>query len=90
MKQVSRITLLAILLSFSSAFADGDKAQAPAEITELQVRQAISLLIEAGVLKVDGSKVLVDNPSILDELTRQGRVDMYHASPGSICAKNEE
>lgn len=87
MKNVKSLALVAVLLFIVPAFAEDNQTPDSKIITELQVKQAISLLIKAGVLDVDGNELVVKRPAILEELERQGHVGSGHATPSSICAK---
>lgn len=88
MKNTKSLALAAVLLFMVPAFAEENKEQDSKIITELQVKQAIILLIKAGVLDVDGNELVVKRPSILDELEQRGHVGSGHATPSSICAKD--
>lgn len=88
MRTVKSLALVAVLLFMAPAFAEENKEQDSKIITELQVKQAISLLIKVGVLDVDGNELVVKRPSILEELEQRGHVESGHATPSSICAKD--
>ncbi len=88
MNNVKSLVLVVALLFMAPAFAEETTAQDSKIITELQVRQAISLLIKAGVLDVDGNELVLKRPTILEELERQGHVGSGQATPSSICAKD--
>ena len=89
MKNMKSLTLIAVLLFMNPVFAQESGTQESKVITEFKVKQAISLLIKAGVLAVENSELVVKMPSILDQLNQQGHVDTGHASPNAICAKGE-
>lgn len=89
MKNTKALVMVTILLFMTSAFAEETTAPDSKIITELQVRQAISLLIKAGILDVDGNELVVKRPSILEELERQGHVGSGHATPNAICFKEQ-
>ena len=89
MKNTKSLVMVTILLFMAPAFAEETTAPDSKVITELQVRQAISLLIKAGILDIDGNELVVKRPSILEELEQQGRVGSGHATPSSICAKDK-
>lgn len=88
MKNMKSLALVAVLLFMNPAFAEENKTQDSKMITEFQVKQAISLLIKAGVLAVENSELVVKTPSILEELSQQGHVGSGHAEPNVICAKD--
>ncbi len=89
MKNMKSLTLVAVLLFMNPVFAQESATQESKVITEFHVKQAISLLIKAGVLAVENSELVVKTPSILEQLNQQGHVDTGHASPNAICAKGE-
>lgn len=87
MKNMKSLALVAVLLLMRPALADESKVRAPQVITSLQVSQAISLLIEVGVLNVEDSGLVVKRPSVLQELYEQGHVEHGHAEVNAICLK---
>lgn len=89
MKNMKSMALVAGLLIMNPAFAQENSVQGPHFVSEFQVRQAISLLIKANVLVVKNFELVVKTPSILEQLDQQGHVDTGHASPNSICIKEQ-
>ncbi len=87
MKNTKSLVMVTILLFMAPAFAEETTVPDFKIITELQVRQAISLLIKAGILGVDGNELVVKRPLILEELELQGHVGSGHATPNAICFK---
>ena len=87
MNKMKSVALIAMLLLLNPAFAQENGPMQPVVITEFKVKQAISLLIKAGVLGVENSELVVKMPSILEQLEQQGHVDTGHASPNAICIK---
>ena len=89
MKQLKTITLVMtsmVLIHQAKAEQSMGGAQKP-RITELQVRKAIKLLVEAEILGVENNELVVKRPSILEELEQLGRVESGKASPSAICLK---
>ena len=87
MKNMKMAAFIIVLLSMGQVFAESE-ALHPKAISEVQVKQAISLLIKAGVISDDEAKMVLERPSMLEELDEQGYVDSAHAVASSICAKD--
>lgn len=67
-------------------FAEDTKQQ-DRKLTDHQVKQAINLLLNSGLLNSYENDVLIGRLSILEELKLTGRVQTLSASPSSICFK---
>lgn len=88
MRNTKLLPLMVVLLFMSSVFAEENKNSEAKSITELQIKQAISLLITAGILGVEESELVVKKPSILEQLDQQGRLTSGHAESSTICVKD--
>lgn len=81
--------MIAFLLMASPVFAETCEDQDSKIVTEDQIKKAISLLVKAGILNVENNQLIVKEPSVLDELDRQGYVGSGNATPSAICFKEQ-
>lgn len=59
---------------------------APEEaVTQEDIEDAMSVLIESGVIEIKEGKVILKDPSVLDELRRNGRLSRKKVIRSSIC-----
>lgn len=86
MKRIRILTMVAILFLLNPAFAENEGQQIK-PVTELQVKQAIDVLLRAGVLSLDGTALVLRKPTILQQLYNQGHVSSGKAETDAICAK---
>ena len=89
MKTMKPLLMVAFLLMANPIFAENCEDQETKVITENQIKKAISLLIKAGILDVESNQLVVKDPSVLDELDRQGHVGSGQATPSAICFKEQ-
>lgn len=88
MRNTKSLVIIVVLFMVTPIFAEDTKQQDP-KIAELRVKQAINLLLNAGLLNPYENDVLVGRLSILEELRLTGRVETLSASPSSICFKSK-
>ncbi|MER2513202.1 MAG: hypothetical protein ABTQ25_12445 [Nitrosomonas ureae] len=55
------------------------------QVSEEEVVTALIALIRAGVITVEDGKVVVKEPSVLDQLRENGRATVQKAADDSIC-----
>lgn len=87
MNPFKAIALIVVLATVSPAFGETLSEAKKEVVTEQEVTQALRLLIRAGVLGVKDSELIVKNPSIFDQLERQGHVESGGNQTSAICAK---
>lgn len=87
MNPFKAIALIVVLTTVSPAFGETSNEAATEIVTEQEVRQALRILIRAGVLGVKDSELIVKNPSIFDQLERQGHVESGGNHTSAICIK---
>lgn len=87
MKTMKPLLMVAYLLIANPVFAENCEDQEGKVIMENQIKKAISLLIKASILDVESNQLVVKDPSVLDELERQGHVGSGQATPSAICFK---
>jgi hypothetical protein len=87
MNPFKAIALIVVLTTVSPAFGETSNEAAKEIVTEQEVRQALRILIRAGVLGVKDSELIVKNPSIFDQLERQGHVESGGNHTSAICIK---
>lgn len=89
MKTIKPLLMVAFLLIANPVFAESCDDQDAKIVTEDQIKKAISLLVKAGILEVENNQLVVKEPSVLDELDRQGHVGSGNATPSAICFKEK-
>ncbi|OYZ23508.1 MAG: hypothetical protein B7Y39_04170 [Bdellovibrio sp. 28-41-41] len=86
MRNTKSLAIIVVLFMVIPVFAEDTKLQDP-KLAEFQVKQAINLLLNSGLLNPYENNVLIGRLSILEELRLTGRVQTLSASPSSICFK---
>lgn len=87
MKNIKLIAFVAVSLYVGQVFAQTEATMRPKTVSEVQIKQAISLLLKAGVISLDEAKLVLKRPSMLEELTQQGYVETGYSEPSAICLK---
>lgn len=87
MKNMKMVAFVVVLVSMGQVFAETEAALHPKAISEVQVKQAISLLLKAGVISLDEAKLVWKRPSMLEQLSQQGYVETEYSKASSICLK---
>lgn len=88
MKTKTVIAALAILLSTQSVRAN-EPQDAPATnletLSQDDIATAIAILVESGVIAIEDGKIVVKNPSALEQLRKSGRWNTQTSANHSIC-----
>jgi hypothetical protein len=88
MKLNKFILALALAMPGHFAFATEETAK-PAtdvqQVSEEELVTALVALIRAGIVTVEDGKVVVKEPSVLDQLRQNGRATVERAANDSIC-----
>ncbi len=89
MSRFRNIVALLMILSTKSAFAGSGRWTEAQErqAHDAEVVDAISVLVDAGIIEVQGSEIVVKHPSAFEQLQQEGRVDQYDVRSATICLK---
>ena len=82
--------ILALALAMPGHFAFATEVGAKPvtdvqQVSEEEVVTALVALIQAGIITVEDGKVVVKEPSVLDQLRESGRATVERAADDSIC-----
>lgn len=86
MKKIFFALALALPGHFAFAIEEATKpATDVQQVSEEEMVTALVALIRAGVITVEDGKIVVKEPSVLDQLRQNGRATVERAADDSIC-----
>lgn len=89
MRNTKSLVIVVALLLGTPIFAEEVKSQNVKALSKNEVKEAIDLLLKAGLLSTQETDTLVKRATILDELAGRGRVQTLGAAQSSICGKQK-
>tara|TARA_B110001454_G_scaffold43791_1_gene42836 strand:- start:3210 stop:3479 length:270 start_codon:yes stop_codon:yes gene_type:complete len=89
MRNTKSLVIVVALLLGAPIFAEEVKSQNVKVLSEIEIKEAIGLLLKAGILSAQETDTLVKRASILDVLSGRGRVQTLGAAQSSICGKQK-
>ena len=87
MKQYRNLVACLIALSAKSATANTQQLSLGQnnQVTDEQIANSVATLVAAGAIEVKDSKLVIKNPSALEELQSNGRLTYEDAVAGVVC-----
>lgn len=79
------LNLLLLIAQGAQAFESSNEQQEKMKSQKKEVATAVDLLVRTGIIQRENSKLVIDEPSLLEKLREDGLVSEIEAEGGVIC-----